>query len=72
MRHRVLAVEHPVIRVRSFNPNAGLMAGDNLGGAKNCLHSLRLDLEPGVGADEHVHQCALAHAQTKSIAEQAT
>jgi hypothetical protein len=34
MRDRVLAVENPVIRVRSLDPNPGLVAGDNLGGAK--------------------------------------
>ena len=37
MHDRVLAVENPVIGVRPFDPNAGFVAGDNLGGAKNGL-----------------------------------
>jgi hypothetical protein len=32
-----LAVENPVIRVRPLDPNAGLVAGDDLGGANNGL-----------------------------------
>ena len=47
MHDRVLAVENPVIRVRPLDPNAGLVAGDDLGGAKNGLRLLGLDLEPG-------------------------
>ena len=71
MHDRVLAMENPVIRVRPLDPNAGFVAGDDLGGANNGLRLLGLDLEPGMGADEHVHQRALAHAQPERIAEQA-
>ena len=71
MHDRVLAVENPVIRVRPLDPNAGLVAGDDLGGANNGLRLLGLDLEPGMRADEHVHQRTLAHAQPERIAEQA-
>ena len=71
MHHRVLAVENPVIRVRPFDPNAGFVAGDDLGGANDGLRLLGLDLEPGMRADEHVHQRALAHAQPERVAEQA-
>ena len=34
MHDRVLAMENPVIRVCPLDPNAGLVAGDNLGGAR--------------------------------------
>ena len=37
--------------------------------AKNGLGLLGLDLEPRVGADEHVHQRALADAQAERVAE---
>jgi hypothetical protein len=37
MHHRVFAMENPVIRVRSFNPDAGLVAGD-----KDCRNMLRV------------------------------
>ncbi len=71
MHDRVLAMENPVIRVCALDPNAGFIAGDNLGGAYNGLRLLGLDLEPGMRADEHVHQRALAHIEPESIAEQA-
>ena len=71
MHDRVLAVENPGIRVRPLDPNAGLVAGDDLGGPNNGLRLLGLDLEAGMRADEHVHQRPLAHAQPERIAEQA-
>src|SRR5208337_964504 len=70
MHDCVLAVEDPVIGIRPFDPNAGFVAGDDLGGAKDGLRLLGLDLEPGMRADEHVHQRALADAQPESIPEQ--
>ena len=70
MHDRILAVENPVVGVRPLDANAGLVAGDDPGGAKNGLRLLGLDLEPRMGADEHVHQRALAHAQPERVAEQ--
>src|SRR5450759_5104117 len=72
MHHRILAVENTMIRVGPFNPNAGIVAGDNPGLANNGLRFIGLDLEARMGADEHVHQRAFANAQAKSITEHAT
>ena len=71
MHNRVPAVENPVIRVCPFDANASLVAGDDAGRTQNCLRFLSLDLEPGMRADEHVHQRALAHGEPERIAEQA-
>jgi hypothetical protein len=43
MHHRVRAVENRMIRVRSFDPNAGFVAGDNFGSAKDGFRFLGLD-----------------------------
>jgi len=69
MHDRVLAVKNPVIRVRSLDPDAGLVAGHNARGAKDFLGLFRLDLEMRVGADEHVHQRALADAKPERVAK---
>ncbi len=61
MHHRVLAVENPVIGIRPFDPDAGFVCGDDLGGANDGLRLPGLDLETGMRADEHVHQRDLAH-----------
>jgi hypothetical protein len=55
--------------VRSLDAHAGLVAGDDLGGAHNGLGLQSLDFEPGMGADEHVHQRALADVEPKRVAE---
>jgi hypothetical protein len=47
-------------------------SGDDLGFAKNGLRLIRLDLEPRIGADEHVHERALADEQAKGVTEQET
>ena len=60
MHDRVLAVKHPMIRVGPFDPHAGFVAGDNLGFTKNGFRLIGLDLEPRMGADEHIHQRAFA------------
>ena len=49
----------------------GLVAGDDAGRTENGLRFLGLDLEPGMRANEDVHQRALAHAEPERIAEQA-
>ena len=69
MHDRILAVKHPVIGVGPFDPHAGFVAGD-LGFAKDGLRLIGLDLEPRMGADEHVHQRAFADDQAKGVAEQ--
>jgi hypothetical protein len=63
-------MENPVIRIRPLDPNAGPVAGDDLCGAQNDLGLFGLDLEPRMGAHEHVHQRAFPHAQTESVTEQ--
>ncbi len=70
MHHRILAVKHPMIGVGPLDPHAGFVAGDDPGLAKNGLRLIRLDLEPRMGADEHVHERALADDQAKGVAEQ--
>src|SRR5512136_69170 len=70
MHNGVLAVEHPMIGVRPLDPHAGFVAGDDPGAAKNGLGLVRRELEPRMGADEHVHQCALADDEAESLAEQ--
>ena len=60
-----------MVGVRSLDAHAGLVAGDDLGGAHNGLGLRSLDFEPGMGADEHVHQRALADVEPESISEQA-
>ena len=69
MHDRILAVEHPMIRVGPLDPHAGFVAGDNPGLAKNRFRLIGLDLEPRMGADEHVHQRAFADDQAKGVAE---
>ncbi len=59
-----------MIGVGPLDPHAGFVAGDDLGLAKNGLRLIRLDLEPRMGADEHVHERALADDQAKRVAEQ--
>ena len=70
MHDCVFAVKDPMIRVRSLDANAGLVARHDLGGAQNGFRLRGFDLEPGVGADEHVHQRALAHTEPERIVEQ--
>ena len=53
MHDRVLAVENPVIR--ASNPDAGFVAGHDLGRANDGLRLFGLFCEPGMRADEHVH-----------------
>ncbi|MCW2286176.1 hypothetical protein M2323_004014 [Rhodoblastus acidophilus] len=69
MHHGVLAVEDPMISVRSLNPDAGLVAGHFARGAKDRLGLFNLDFETRVGADEHVTQRALADAKPERVAE---
>ncbi len=61
-----------MIRVCSLDPDAGLVAGHDARCAKNRFRLFRLDLETGVGADEHVHQRALADAKPEGVAEHET
>ena len=58
-----------MIRVGPLDPHAGFVAGDNPGLAKNRFRLIGLDLEPRMGADEHVHQRAFADDQAKGVAE---
>jgi len=59
-----------MIGIGPFDPHAGFVAGDDLGFAKDGLRLIGLDLEPRMGADEHVHQRAFADDQAKGVAEQ--
>ena len=70
MHDRVLAVEDPVIRVRPLDPDASFVAGHDLSRTNDGLGLFSLDLEPGMRADEHIHQRALADAKPESITEQ--
>jgi hypothetical protein len=71
MHDRAPAMENPMIRVRPLDPDAGFVAGHDLCRPKDRLRLLGLLFEPGMRADEHVHQRALAHAEPESIVEQA-
>jgi hypothetical protein len=70
VNHRILTMENPVVGVRPLDANASLVAGDHASGAQNRLGLLRLFSEPRVGADEHVHQRALAHIKPERVVEQ--
>jgi hypothetical protein len=69
MHDRIRAVENPVIRVRPFDPDAGLVTGHDLGRANDGLGLFGLDLEPRMRANEHVHQRALAHIKPERITD---
>nr|WP_228391276.1 hypothetical protein [Komagataeibacter medellinensis] len=69
MHDPVRTMEDPMVGIRPFDANAGLVAGDDAGAAQDRPGLRSLVPEPGVRTEEYVHQHALAHIEPERIAE---
>ena len=70
MNHRPIAAKNPVVGVDAFDAHAGLVAGDDIGGAQHGERRVALFLEGRRRARKHVHQRALAQCQPEEIEKQ--
>lgn len=71
MDHRLRAAKHPMVGVRAFDPDAGLIASDDPGLAQRRVGPLALGREGALRPAQHVHQPALADGQPNQIGERA-